>query len=88
MLKMMMFGAAHHPRGRDAARHPQHDDDLRQAAACYRHDGEQQQQPRDRHPGVDKALHRQVQSSASIARNGTDQDRYDHSHTGCSQTDQ
>ena len=46
--------AAHHSRTADAAGYPQHHDDLRQTSTYQRHDGEQQQQPRERHPGVDE----------------------------------
>ena len=42
----------------------------------YRHDGEQQQQPRERHPGVDEALRHQVQATADEAGGAADQHRH------------
>ena len=52
---------------------PQHHDDLQHAAAGDRHDGKQQQQPRERHPGVDEALRHQVQTTADEAGGAADQ---------------
>ena len=40
---------------------PQHQDDLEQPLSHNGHDGQQQQQPREGHPGIDKALRSQVQ---------------------------
>ena len=57
-------GAADHARGRDAARHPQHDDDLQHAAAGYRHDGEQQQQA----PGTPSRRRRSAASPGPAGR--------------------
>ena len=47
----------------DATSDPQHHDDLKQALPHDRHDGQQEQQPREGHPGIDKALHCHVHFS-------------------------
>ena len=51
------------------------------------HDGQQQQQSRKSHPGIDKALHRQVQFTAKESRSDADQDRDANIEHGRSQTD-
>ena len=40
---------------------PQDEDDLRQTPPRYGHYGEQYEQSRESHPGIDKPLHHQVE---------------------------
>ena len=46
---------------------------LQQSLAHDRYDGQQQQQSRERHPGIDEPLHHQVQFAAKESRGAADQ---------------
>ena len=52
---------------------PQDRDQLHQPLAHDRDDGQQQQQSRERHPGIDEPLHHQVQPAAEKSRGAADQ---------------
>ena len=57
-------GAPEHSRADDASRDTQYHDELQQPLAHDGYNGQQQQQSRERHPGIDEPLHHQVQSAA------------------------
>ena len=65
--------APEHARPNDAARYAQDRDQLQQPLAHDRYDGQQQQQSRERHPGIDEPLHHQVKSAAKESRGAADQ---------------
>ena len=78
--------ASDHARAAHTAGDPQHHDDLWQTLPRDRHDREQQQQSRKRHPGIDEALHRQVQLTAEKTGRAADQGSDRHVQRGRRQT--
>ena len=66
---------------------PQHNDDLEEPLSHDGHDGQQQQQPRKSHPGIDKALRSQVYFPSKESGSDADQGRDEHIERGRGQTD-
>ena len=70
---------------RDAEQQAEHADDLRQARAEHGHHDQQDDQIGKAHPGVDEALHDQVELAAEIAGEDADHDRDERCQRGCSE---
>ena len=81
-------GTSHHPRIGNAGGHPQHDDYLRQSLPGYGHDRQQQQQSRERHPGIDDSLHCKIQFSPEEPGRAANQRGDHHVHRSSGQPDE
>ena len=80
--------SAHHPRIADAGGDPQNHDDLQETLPGDGHDRQQEQQSRERHPGIDESLHRQIQFPADKPRRAAYQHRHHNMQRGRGQTDE
>ena len=79
-------GTSGYPRVADTAQNPQDDDDLQRALAEHGHHRDEHQQARERHPGVDHPLRKQVELAADIAGHA-EQRRHHHADRGARQAD-
>ena len=75
--------AARDSRTADAADNAQHQDDLQLALSDQRHHRDQNEQPREGHPGVDKPLHHHIEPAAEEPSRRTDQQRDHQVDAGC-----
>ena len=77
-----MTGASDQPRGHDAARDAEHQDQLQQALPDQGHDRQQQQQTRKSHPRIHESLHRQIPLATQESGCATYQHGDDHIERG------
>ena len=80
-------GASDYSRAADSSCYPEHDYYLNQPLPQYGHYGQQQEQTRERHPGIDKPLHNEVYFTAKESRNAAYQYSNYHIESGRGQTD-
>ncbi len=80
-------GTSRDSRAADATGNPQDEDDLQLALTDQRHHRNQNEQPREGHPGVDKPLHHHIELAAEEPGSRADQQRYHQVDAGCGQAD-